>query len=501
MMRKVIIAVTVFFIVFLCVLYIFGSRSLAALSQNILENQQILKGSVSAERIDADWNGKVNLTDLVWKDENGRVLASVPLAKLSLNFFAAIFEGGTEAVITDVELKQPELFYRVPQGNSPLLLQKAFADQINSSSDRSFAGDISAENGVLHIIEGNKEYALHNFTAELTVAGNMLQSGDLAATYKNAELSVSVDTQGQETSYMAKGRNLPAQDIAAMLQCGKNTRIEQGSVNVEMSGEAGKMTINGNIQGVSGICFDLPVTELNGAFHGNADELTITQMSVLLAGQPLNIFGSVKLPGVARSQAEYALQFNSGAFALNAVSAGINVQDGVTVQGKITGSIVNPVLEGTFGIKSLEFAPLKIDEFHGNFLYFNDKLNIANAVGQVGSGTVMADGELILKSGDFKFNLLAEKIPAELLTDAQLNGNLTFDTTVIGSNEAASAVALGDFAVTEGQFKGIDFSKLTGVVYYNKSGYTFSDVYLHTFLGKIPLDAVLLDNGKLRFSD
>lgn len=501
MVRKVIIAVTIFLIIFFCVMYIFGSRSIAALSRNILENQTVLKGSVSVERIDADWNGKVNLTNLVWKDENGLVTASVPLAKLSLNFFAALMEGGTEAVITNVELKQPELFYRVPSGGSPLLLQEVFADQLNSSSDRSFTGDISAENGLLHIIDGNREYALHDLTAELTVVGNKLQYGDFAATYKNAELSISVDKQGQETSYVAKGRHLPAQDIAVLLQCGKNTRIEQGIVNVELNGEAEKMTVNGNIQSVSGTCFDLPVTELNGSFHGTADELTITQMSMLLAGQPMNIFGSVKLPGVTRSQAEYALQFNSGAFALNAVSAGINVQDGVTVQGKITGSSVNPVLEGTFGIKSLDFAPLQIDEFHGSFLYFNDKLNIANAVGQVGSGTVMADGELILKSGDFKFNLLAEKIPAELLTDAQLNGNLTFDTTVIGSNEAASVAALGDFAVTEGQFKGVDFSKLTGVVYYNKTGYKFSDVYLHTFLGKIPLDAVLLDNGKLRFSD
>lgn len=501
MVRKIIIAGTVFLIIFFCVLYIFGSRSITALSQNILDNQTVLKGSVSAERIEADWNGKVNLTNLVWKDENGAVTASVPLAKLSLNFFAAIFEGGTEAVITDVELKQPEFFYRVPTGGSVLALQEAFTDKINSSSGRNFDGTISAENGVLHIINGGREYTLHNFAAEAVVENNKMQSGDFAAVYKNAELSLSAEQLEKGMRYNARGRNLPAQDIAAMVQCGKNTRVEQGSVNVELSGDAEKMTVNGNIQGASGTCFDLPVTELNGAFHGTADELTITQMSVLLASQPMNIFGSVKLPGIMNSKVEYDLQFNSGAFALNAVSAGINVQDGVTVQGKITGSLENPVLEGTFGIKSLDFAPLKIDEFHGSFLYFNDKLNIANAVGQVGSGMVMADGELILKSGDFKFNLLAEKIPAELLTDAQLTGNLTFDTTVIGSNEAASVAALGDFAVTEGQFKGVDFSKLTGVVYYNKNGYKFSDVYLHTFLGKIPLDAVLIDNGKLRFSD
>lgn len=500
MIRKVVIAVTVFLIIFLCVLYIFGSRSIAALSKNILENQTVLKGSVSAERIEADWNGKVSLTNLVWNDENGAVVASVPSAKLSLNFFSAIFEGGTEGVITAVELQQPEFFYNASPNSNLLAVQDIFADKINSGG-RSFTGTISADDGVVQITDGGKKYLLHDVTAEVSVQDNAMQSGDFSAVYQNAELSLTADKHGDSINYRAKGRNLPAQDIAQMVQCSKNTRIEAGTVNIELNSDDNKMTVNGNINGVAGTCFDLPVTELNGAFHGNADALTITQMNMLLAGQPMNIFGSIKLPGAARSKAEYDLQFNSGAFALNAISAGINVTDGVTVQGKITGSLLNPVLEGNFGIKSLDFPPLKIDEFHGSFLYFGDKLNIANAIGQVGSGAVKADGELSLKSGEFKFNLLAEKIPAEPLTDAQLSGNITFDATVIGSNETESANALGDFAITEGQYKGIDFSKITGVVYYNKSGYKFSDVYLHTFLGRLPMDAVLLDNGKLRFTD
>lgn len=496
MVRKGIIAGAVFLIAFFIVLYIFGSRSIAALSKDILARQTLLKGAVSAQQIDADWSGKVHLTDVVWKDEHGYILLKAPEVQLSMNFFKAVFEGGTEAVIRKISLQEPEFFYDIAAGGG-LTEADFLRDKINTADDKKVTGLLKIDNGIVHISAGKEKFELQDVNAAFDIKDSKLMSGDASAVYKEAELSWDADTAG----YMLKVRNVPAGDLLKTVNCSKNTVISQGLVDVEIHKDQGQLTVNGLVKDAAGMLFDLPVTSLNGAFHGNNDTLTVTKMALLLAGQPINVSGSILLPNASQSKAEYKLQFNSGTFGLNVLSAGIDITDGVTVQGKITGSFANPVLEGNFGVKSLDFSPLLINELHGSFLYFADKLNIANAVGQVESGAVKADGEIILKNGEFKFNLLAENIPAGLLTDNQISGNITFDATVIGANEKQSAVSLGDFAITEGKYKGVPFSKITGVVHHNKAGYKFSDVYLHTFAGKIPMDAILLDNGKLRFSD
>lgn len=501
MLRKTVSGILIFIIVFLAVLVIFGGRALEDLTQRILDRQQFAEGTITAESLQANWNGTVRARNLQWQDAKGVTLARVPEAAISVNLFEAIIKGGSEASIQKIYLHQPELYLACNDGEPAALAEKI--DDLNNKQ-QIFRGEVKADGGKLHLQTPAAEFVFDNVQLMVNFKNAGTVSGNVSGTYMQAPVALNFKT-GQQHEYKLEGSKIPLKDLLSAYGQRDSLALQDGLLNITVnfsdSAQKPMTSVSGSLEKGEGSLFGLPLKEIYGDFHGDLQELSLTKGGLQLADQPLNLHGKILLPAGARKETECELQFDSGSFALKALSKGINITEGVTVRGNLRGVLRQPIMEGTFGIKTLDFPPLAIEELHGNFLYFAQQLHIANAAGRVADGTVKADGRLNLQNGQFKFDLAGENIPAELLTDKQLSGNYSFETTVLGSNVPDSSVAAGRFTVQGGSFKGISFSSVSGSVTHDKNGYRFSDTYLHTFLGNIPLDALLLDNGKLRFSE
>lgn len=502
MIRKIAVGITIFLIVFLGVLYFFGSRSIENLTRELLAQQNIVPGKVTAEKIEASWTGKVNLINVKWIDGQNKASASVPSAELGINIFDAILNGITEASVSDIVLREPEFFYQ-DQQMKKINVKNDLDNSLTVLKKQQFKGTAAIVNGKMTLTIAEQKHLFENINASINLKDDSMQTGNLVAGYDGAELVLDLQSEaGDKSKIVFRGTNIPCSSLLAEADK-KDFYLDKGSFNLNISIDKNAVkedvSVDGSFNKAGGSLYHLPLSEITGAFHGDLSSISLTSMQMLLAGQPVNLHGKLDFAGQPAEKIRCEINFNSGAFALNAVSAGINITDGITVQGKLSGDINNPILEGNFGIKVLDFAPLKIDDLHGSFLYFADKLNIANAVGSVGDGLVKADGEIILQDGKFKFNLAAENISAEILTGNEVSGICGLEAVVLGGNEPDSAVALGSFAIEDGKYKNIPFSKITGLVQYNDMGYRFSDIRLHTFLGKLPLDAIVLNDGKVRF--
>lgn len=135
MLRKTVSGILIFIIVFLAVLVIFGGRALEDLTQRILDRQQFAEGTITAESLQANWNGTVQARNLQWQDAKGVTLARVPEAAISVNLFEAIIKGGSEASIQKIYLHQPELYLACNDGEPAALAEKI--DDLNNKQQNS----------------------------------------------------------------------------------------------------------------------------------------------------------------------------------------------------------------------------------------------------------------------------------------------------------------------------------------------------------------------------
>ena len=79
---------------------------------------------------------------------------------------------------------------------------------------------------------------------------------------------------------------------------------------------------------------------------------------------------------------------------MDAVSPGLGITDSVNINGKVTGPIDAPVINGSFTMDKLEIAPLVATGINGNYNYTNGLVTLSNTYANVYSGTLGVDVQL-----------------------------------------------------------------------------------------------------------
>lgn len=85
-------------------------RAAEELTKKLLAEQTALQGTLKAEEIQANWSGDVIFKNVVWVGPDGKTIAEIPLATVSVNLFDALLKGGTGASVGDVVIDKPSFF-------------------------------------------------------------------------------------------------------------------------------------------------------------------------------------------------------------------------------------------------------------------------------------------------------------------------------------------------------------------------------------------------------
>mgnify|MGYP000243627709 CR=1 FL=1 len=80
-------------------LFQFGGRAAEELTKKLLAEQTALQGTLKAEEIQANWSGDVIFKNVVWVGPDGKTIAEIPLATVSVNLFDALLKGGTGSLL------------------------------------------------------------------------------------------------------------------------------------------------------------------------------------------------------------------------------------------------------------------------------------------------------------------------------------------------------------------------------------------------------------------
>lgn len=87
---------------FLCEL---ASRQAAQIFNKIMDEQQVLAGSVTAEKLSADLWGNIYFTNIVWLAPDGEILVDVPQGRMKVNTWDIIRKKPSFSTIEELELE------------------------------------------------------------------------------------------------------------------------------------------------------------------------------------------------------------------------------------------------------------------------------------------------------------------------------------------------------------------------------------------------------------
>ena len=447
----------------------FGGGAAARMAELMLARQNIVAGTLTYEKINAGFAGDVEIRNLVWKAPNGKVKLEMPLATASVNFFDTLRQGGGVGAVTNIVLNGPKFYgiYEEGQGLDLLNLLLLAGDK-NLPADgkkterdvkpTSFRGLIEVKDGSLDLVSNGKKVQLDKMNAQMTFKQYPQLRASATASKANCDVVLNMVYENGTAQVTGETKNAAVADVIAMYPDLKHIRITGGTiptVKIAASKDNGgwHIRLDGKPRNMAGEFFGIPFAEGEGSFAADRDEAQFYSLKASVNGMPVTLQGRIRCGRGTPHPPGFDLVFASEFFKTQALSKGLYLDDsGITFSGKLTGTAVEPKLEGAFSSNYLFASPLRLNNMHGTFVREDDKLVLKNAEALGAGAKIALTGYVDPATGYYDLSLSGDSLDAAQMTDSKVTGVLRMHTRVTGRNQADSATGSGQFAMEKGRY-------------------------------------------------
>ena len=247
-------------------------------------------------------------------------------------------------------------------------------------------------------------------------------------------------------------------DVLAMYPDLKHISVTAGEVpTVKIAASKDKDGWHINLEGkprrMTGTFFDVPFIDGEGSFTADRDTANLQAVQAKVNGMPVILKGTIKSGRGTPYPPGFDLDFSAANFKTQALSKGLYLDDAaVSFTGKVTGTAVEPRIEGKFSSDYIYAGPLKLTAVKGGFLWDEGKVMLKNGTA-LGAGTNIAlTGFLLIPSREYDFALLGNNMDAAQLTENRVTGVVGAEVQVKGKDQADSATGSGWFEMQKGRF-------------------------------------------------
>ncbi|MPM45290.1 hypothetical protein SDC9_91976 [bioreactor metagenome] len=216
-------------------------------------------------------------------------------------------------------------------------------------------------------------------------------------------------------------------------------------------------TLAGRFSGVN-TAGALAVSQGSAQFEKRGDIIQITDGQALYQGQTITAEGQVLTALSGEKTLDFAVNMPAGNPAV--LLPGLQSSGDLAAQGRVTGSVLSPVLSGNFTLDSLHFGDMIVNGINGTFSYTRQTLRLLTAEGTTIGGSIAASGDIYPDSQQFNLSISGNGLDSSLFTKKDVNGPLSLEGMATGS--AAAAMLQGNFTIYDGKAYGISFQTLTG---------------------------------------
>jgi len=447
----------------------FGGGAAARMVEQMLVRQNIVAGTLTYEKINAGFAGDVEIRNLVWKAPNGDVKLEMPLATASVNFFDTLRQGGGVGAVTNIVFNSPKFYgvYEEGYGLDLLNLLRLAGDESGKESAKKtelsvkptdFRGLIEVKDGYLDLVSNGKKVRLDKMNAQMTFKQYPQLRASATASKENCDVVLNMVYESGTAQVTGETKNAAVADVLAMYPDLKHIRITAGSiptVKISASKDRGgwHIRLDGKPRNMAGEFFGIPFTEGEGNFTADRDEAQLYALKASVNGMPVTLQGRIRSGRGTPLPPGFDLVFSAEYFKTQALSKGLYLDDsGITFSGKLTGTAVEPKLEGSFSSNYLFASPLRLNNVHGTFVREDDKFVLKNAEAMGAGAKISLAGYVDPAAGYYDLSLSGDSLDAAQMTDNRVTGVLKMKARITGRNQADSATGSGKFAMEKGRY-------------------------------------------------
>ena len=481
--------------------HVAGNKA-AGFVNEMADRQQVLQGKLQIGHFNASVSGNVVFQDVVWTAPDGKTLAEVPEMNISANLFDIVKGSFGINSINSITIEKPKFAVVYTDKDGLDIINYINFSKEEDDKPTEFRGMVEIEEGALALDMNGQKLDFDSVQMQANLKEFPSINFTLQGKNGDADLIGSIDKKYDDVNIGAEVKNLQITELMKVLPSFGDLKITGGVINgakltSSLHDSKWKLNLDGSLAGVAAQVLGYNISDGGGSFAIDNDAATFTGVSGKVEGQDVNMDGKIIFQDLGMPT--YDLNVAAPAFRVDAVSPGLGITDSVNINGKVTGPIDEPVINGSFTMDKLEVAPLVATGINGNYNYTDGLVTLTNTYANVYSGTLGVSGTVEAATKNFALHLSGSGMDSTAVTETQISGPLSFEADANGTGSADSAVANGTFTIAPGNFAGVPFNSLAGN--FSRAGgvMTFSNISISTPLGSFTSNAVMNSNGKITF--
>ncbi len=421
------------------------SRSAAAIFNRVMQEQQMLRGTITAEKIQANLFGKVTFYNLLWTDARGGTILDIPEGGFEVRVFDILTRNFSSTTIENLTLKGANISLNLDENMQ--------VDFIRHSRDFK---EMQANSG-----DWEEKVSRVNKTED-----ELKEIGERRRRFQRSKI---------ETGW--KNFNLEGRKINLNLAL-ENCRIEIfyrerhylfSSVNFETKIDTGnEMTLNLR----------------TGNFGGT------------MIGRGLDMRGKIDFKAAEIPQCDLRISLHE--VDPSSLGFGLNIHDEMTLRANFTGPITQPLGKGSVQMKELHLPGIDFANVGGKILYEDSTLNFIDVTAEVYGGNLTAHGDYNLDTRYYNIFGHGEKLKASnALPNSHLHCDVDLDLEINSKGNAKETVTSGSFVSGKGRYSVLFFDSISGKFATAYQNLNFYDVEINMGGYKIATDALSIVDKKL----
>lgn len=421
------------------------SRGAAQIFNYAMANQDMLRGTITVERLISDITGHVYFTGLEWKDREGNPILEIPSGDFRVNVWDVLTRDFKSTTIRELTVNQPSVSVHLsddmkvdfvrPSPDMDQLKKEPedWREKVNLATldarERREVGQWRREH---HQQKVQRDW--HNFNA----AG------------KHLKLRLNVHDGGVEVFYRERHYVMSHVQMAVDLDTAKRMSLDMsiGGFGGTMIGDA--IALNGTVD----------FTE--------APEPTCNMALVLYQVDP------------------------------SSLGFGMNIHDKMTLSTYFTGPVSHPIGTGKVEMDELHIPGLDFANVEGKVYYENSLLQFTDVTADVYKGKLTARGDYDLDTRFYNLYGHGEAMQTEAaLPKSGLHTRVDLDLEIHSEGSAKSTVSSGSFVSGPGRYRLLPFDSLSGKVTDAGGDLHFYDAVINLPGFTVSTDAFHIQHGKL----
>lgn len=481
--------------------HVAGNKA-AGFVNEMADRQTVLQGKLQIGHFSASVSGNVVFENVVWTAPDGKKLAEVPEMNVSANLFDILKGSFGINSINSISIEKPQFAVNYTDKDGLDIINYINFSDKDDETPTEFRGMVEITDGALALDMNGQKLDFSN----VEMQANLKEFPDIKFTLQgkngDADLIGSIDKVYDDVTIGAEVKNLQITELMKVLPSFGELNITGGVINgaklaAGLHDAQWNLNLDGSLGGVAGKALGYNITDGGGSFAIDNNAASFTAVKGKVEGQDVNMDGKILFQ--KQGMPTYDLNVAAPSFRVDAVSPGMGITDSVNINGKVTGPIDAPVINGSFTMDKLEVAPLVATAINGNYNYTNGLVTLSNTYANVYSGTLGVSGTVEAATKNFALHLSGSGMDSTAVTETQISGPLSFEADASGTGSADSAVAGGTFVIAPGNFAGVPFNSLSGNFSRANGQMTFSGITIGTPLGSFTSSAVMNSNGKITF--